>query len=375
MKIADIFYNNIVPEAQNGRIDCFVFYNIAFSTYIVDNDESYICNISNNDLLIPTLIIRDKNKFDSLLEEYVTLALSFYDDNNFDEDILDYKLYDNKKRICKEKAILALLFANATVEDFNNPINFLEKRINFINNSMEEKHNLGYCEILNTMMQVSIEKDIINNETPYQFVIKILSYDGESYVLPKVKFGISDNNVYVYAIQNENNQKNQLGKRINRILYKIGEGYNDGDYLCDDENLKDISASFLVSLNIFVNYVKTCGYNKIIVPSILVERWNAKKISSILRSNRYGYSVEKMIELEDSQDYLQRNLTNKLIRTFLRLGVHYNNIDIFSFPYEIDSCLHININDERIRCNNTLLFETGVLMRDYFKKDKKVNKR
>ena len=63
------------------------------------------------------------------------------------------------------------------------------------------------------------------------------------------------------------------------------------------------------------------------------------------------------------QEFIQNNLTNKLIRTFLRLGVHYNNIDVISLPGEIDSILHIEIdNSKKVTCNNKLLYETGLMV-------------
>ena len=122
MNVLDIFYKNIVPEATTGRIDCLTFYNIVFSTKIVNDDTEYKSCLDNENLLVPTLYIKDKELFDSLLIEYVDLCMNFYDDSNFDLDILDYHSYDEEKRICKEKAILALLFANETVEDFKNQV-------------------------------------------------------------------------------------------------------------------------------------------------------------------------------------------------------------------------------------------------------------
>ena len=107
MNVLDIFYKNIVPEATTGRIDCLTFYNIVFSTKIVNDETEYKSCLENENLLVPTLYIKDKELFDSLLIEYVDLCMNFYDDSNFDLDILDYHSYDEEKRICKEKAILA----------------------------------------------------------------------------------------------------------------------------------------------------------------------------------------------------------------------------------------------------------------------------
>ena len=361
MNVLDIFYENIVPEATAGRINCLTYYNIAFSTKIVEENKEYCCEIDNDNLLIPSLIIRDKEEFDSLLVQYVDLAMKFYDDNNFEEEILNYYVYDKEKKICKEKVILSLLFANATVEDFENPNEFLRKRINFIYNDLSGIYNLGHCNSFKGDVVINIEKDVINNETPYEMIIKVISELGEEFIFPKIKFGISDDTVYLYAIQNKKNVETAFSKKMNRVLYKVGEGYSEK--MEDDmENLKDITSSFLVSLNMAISFLHNKGFDKMMIPSILITRWNAKNISNLLKIKRKNLSSYEADEIMFKQDYLQQNLTNKLIRTFLRLGCHYNNIDVLSFPYEIDSYLHININDNEVRCNNSLLYETYKLV-------------
>ena len=375
MDILEIFYNNIIPEAMNGRINCLSYYNIAFSTEIVDKGKIYSCKIDDDGLLIPTLMIRDKNEFDRLLVEYVNLAMNFYDDSNFDDEILNNNLYDKELRICKEKVILSLLFANATIEDFNNPIDFLKRRINFIYNDLSGSYDFGYMDMFNGDLSLNIDKDIINNETPYQMIIKVKSMNGEDFVFPKIKFGISDDTVYIYAIQNKMNDDNSFCKKINRVLYKVGEGYNDTDLIENDENLKDITASFLVSLNIVISYLYNNGYKRMIVPSLLMERWNAKRISNLLKIKFKKMDDDSANKLINEQDYLQQNLTNKLIRTFLRLGCHYNNIDVLSFPFELDSCLHIGINDKEMLCNNTLLYKTYKLVEDSICKNRDIHSR
>ena len=363
MNVLDIFYKNIVPEAMTGRIDCLNYYNIVFSTKIVDKNIEYNSVIDNSGLFIPTLLIKDKDKFDCLLNEYVRLAMNFYDDSNFDNDILNYQIYDDEKRICKEKVILALLFSNASVEDFNNPCDFIRKRINFICNDIACSYNLGYFDMFKGEVILDIEKDIINNETPYQMIIKVISENGDEFMFPRIKLAISDGVVYIYAIQNKQNDSNVFCKKINRILYRIGEGYSL-EYDEDMEDLKDVTASFLVALNMCISYLYNNGYTKIVVPSILIERWNAKYISNLKKIQVKKLDKHHAMDMFDSMDCLQRNLTNKLIRTFLRLGCHYNNMDVLSFPSELDSCLHISIYDNDIQCNNSLLNETYCLVKN-----------
>ena len=365
VNILDIFYKNIIPEATSGRIDCNIFFNMAFSTKIVEDNTQYNCNIDNENLLIPTLIIKDKDLFDSLLIQYVNLAMNFYDMDNYDKDILNYKMYDEDRRICKEKVILSLLFANATVEDFNDPCQFLRKRIDFINNHLVGKYDVGYSDILKANVSIEIEKDVINNETPYQMIINAINHDGQVYEFPRIKLGVSNDVVYIYAIQNKVGENNSFSKKINRILYKVGEGFNE-EYDVDGENLKDITSSFLVSLNMCIAFLNSYNYTDIFVPSCLIERWNAKSIANLLRIKYKKLDDNKANEIFDNQDMLQVNLTNKLIRTFLRLGCHYNNIDILAFPYEVDSSLHLRINNNNLICNNSLLYDTYMLVENNF---------
>ena len=358
--IKKIFYEGIVPEAMKGKINVFFNYSVAFSTNIIPLNKVYTCNIDSSELQIPMLMIKDKEKFDELLTEYVYKALEYYDDSNFYDEI-KYSKYDDKNMICKEKLILVCLFANATTEDFNNPIDFLRKRISFMDNHMDKRISLGYSENLKANIDMGILKDTINNEGTDEFIVK--AYDErEKYIFPRVKFGISDDTVHIYAIQNEDDNNNDLSKKINRRLYKVGEGFTDLD---SEENPKDITASFLVVLNMAISYFKSLGYVKFEVPSMLIIRWNSKKIINDTKYKMKKIDFNKKNELDNQLNYIQENLTNKLIRTFLRLACHYNNIDVISFPYEIDSALHvlIDINKEE-RCNNKLLLETGKMVRN-----------
>lgn len=64
--ILDIFYNEIVSEASRGNIECYFRYNVLFETNILGNQ-----NVADGleDTSIPVLNIKDKAKFDSLLEK------------------------------------------------------------------------------------------------------------------------------------------------------------------------------------------------------------------------------------------------------------------------------------------------------------------
>ena len=121
MNVLDIFYNEVIKEAREGKVEAYFTYNILFNT-LIDDKLINIENDINGRLLIPTLKIKNKNLFNDLLIEYTKQAYKFYKSNKYEElDEHDYI-----------KTILTLLWSNATSEDFENPLSFLKKRISFL---------------------------------------------------------------------------------------------------------------------------------------------------------------------------------------------------------------------------------------------------
>lgn len=363
MDILDIFYNNIINEAANGRIYGWFYYNIIFSTYIREENKYYPA-VSVDDTLVPMLTIKNKAEFDKLLVEYVTKALDFYDDSNFPSEILDYKEYDDEDKVCKEKVIIAYLFANATSDDFLEINKYLKRKIDFLNNDLTGIYYLGKSNVLDCDLEIRIQRDKLCNETPYQLML-VAHKKLDDYHFPSVKFGISEGKVYIYAIQNGNlKNSGSFSKKINRLLYKVGEGFNsdlDNSEIYDSGNLKDVTHSFLVAANVALAFFNLNGINEIVIPSILIERYNAKSTTIKVKLDGNKINEEKANEMYLEHMKLQENLTQKFLRTFLRLAHHYGNISIMSYPGELDNYLHL-IQQDSINCNNTLLKDTNTLV-------------
>ena len=161
----DIFYE-LAREAVNGAvvIDGEVW-PIAFNT-IIGNDRY------TNDSNLATLIIDNQNEFFSLLEKYIYLTIESGRKTGF--------FIEDKERN-RFKQIMAYLFVNATVEDFNNPCELLRKNIAFI-----EDKTLGYLKdgleipldeyFTNSSLIVKEEDQSIYMETPKKIVLTILGY-------------------------------------------------------------------------------------------------------------------------------------------------------------------------------------------------------
>lgn len=363
MDVLDIFYNHVIQEAATGRVVCDLFYNVLFETYFSESDKRIECTRKFEGVIIPVLTIKDKALFDKLLVQYVKLCKKFDDVSYYQLDDLT-KEEKEKYRICEEKMILTLLWSNATFEDFQDPINFLHKRIAFLENDLTSNRMVtDYSQMLSSYIKIKIEKD--NQETPYVMAIKLVSDDNDHFNFPEVSFAIQGDTVYIYAIQNSPSESNSFTKKINRILYKIGEDFDetkDNYDIYKEGNLKDVTPSFVVALNIAISYFNSLGYTKFCAPSILITRWNAKKIATQYMSETGYIDEKKKEELFLEQDRIQHNLTEKFLRTFLRLANHYDEITIDSYPFIGDSSLHISVSGPLITTNR-LLQETSDLVR------------
>lgn len=364
-----VFYDEIINEASTGRVDCFFMMNLLFSTYLKEENKTIEAKKDDDGrYLIPTLVIKNKENFNKLLTEYLTLARTKYDLTKYYE-ALEFSDIKNHEQVIN-KLILTTLWANATYDDFSDSEEFLRKQISFLKDNTFSEYNeptiIGYSEMLGGYVEIENISEPILNETPNSLKISLVEPEtNEKYTFPLVRYGIKDGKCYIYAVQK--NKKfdidNNFKKKVNRKLFKIGENFdtkNDTYENYKEGNLKDVSASFVVASNIALGLLSSKGISDIVVPSILIERWNAKEKNIIVRSGREENKEEYIETNKDEHNEIQRNLTEKLLRTFLRIISHNNTFEVMSYPFDIDSSLHIRTSPE-LDCNNSLLNETFLI--------------
>ena len=369
MNDINVFYDEIINEASTGRVDCFFMMNLLFSTYI--KEEEKVIEAKKNDggrYLIPRLIIKDKGSFNKLLAEYLDLAKSKYDLTKYYEE-LNLANVENYEQVIN-KIILTTLWANATYDDFEDSKEFLIKQIAFLKDETfseyEEPTIIGYSEILGGYVEVEKISESILNETPNSLKISLIEPGtNEKYTFPLVRYGIKDGKCYIYAVQKNKkyDEDNKFKKKVNRRLFQIGENFdtkNDTFENYGEGNLKDVSASFVVASNIVLGLLASKGITDIVIPSILIERWNAKETGIIVKSKKEENKEEFITSNKEEHNKIQNNLTEKLLRTFLRIVNHNKTFGVTAYPFDIDSSLHIKTNEE-VDCNNTLLNETFLI--------------
>lgn len=361
-KVENLFFDKIIKEASLGNIDCDFFVPICFGTKELINNEYVDLTVPSNfdNAMIPTLLIKDRKKIVESIYDYVSLAKEFYSD--------DVRLMDVS---CKEKYIISSLLSNALVTDFNDISNLFERHTNFISDSsmniFEESTNIGYSNILKSNIFVKLNKESIVQETPYGLDIWLEDDNSEVlYDFPTIRFGIDQDKAYIYAFQKKPNAKTD--KKIERILRKVGEGFDESnterDPIENPENLYSINPWSLIALSIAIPLIKNnSNVSSFVAPYFLINRWNSLGISYELIKTMQPDNIEFINKKEEQllkHDELQRNITDKFIRTFRRMEHHFSNINITSNQLDTDSCLHVAVGEE-YKCNNSLLNEVYTL--------------
>lgn len=295
----------------------------------------------------PTIMVNDEVEFFRLLEIYVNKTLES-----------GRRIPYFKKQNDKIRFIISYLFVNATTEEFNNPIELLNKHIAFLEDETFKEYDrpaniLLDGELDNTSLSIKREKQSIYLETPYAMKLRI--EDNESngnYDLGEISYGIYNNTCYIYSMMNRNSKSNDpFYKKINRKLFKLNKNiyeeesdefksYKEGNSEYYPENISDVSMPFVLSLSSFINLLKYQGIENIKVVTYLPLRYLSRDVTG---------------KDEERNDTIQSNATDKLIRTFRRVAYQIDGVEVTSLPYEQDEYLSLKITNRDLSSDNEML--------------------
>lgn len=320
-------------------------------------------NFENEDFsfysLFPTLVVKDEEKFNEKINEYIETILKWDENNKTKDAPLD-------KRI---KYYLTILMLNATTYDFQNPIQYIDRVNEFYNDKTLENLQTSakhYIATLNNNIEYKIIKNLVSDETPYAFVSQLTNnIKGTEviYEMPRLCYGINEENgekvVYIYSLQMSKEKKsgeinNEYRKKVNRFLYKINKG------IPEDDEILNVTHNSIVALTIFMSVMHNEGINKIKVPSALPIRLNAARLKhektseGLLRMSDDTETYDMIVYNEKIilKDYT--NMIDKFIQNFMRLDYHFSNLNIKSFPTENnENSLILDLRN--LECNSEIL--------------------
>ncbi len=366
-----LFYE-VVREAKNGKVTLDGDeWGIAFNTIVYNNgrtqDEYF------NDKNMSTLVIKDEEKFVDVLQEYIYYCISL------NRKVMNFYANDEKTKI---KMIIAYLFTNFSTEDFLNPVEAIRRHVDYMLDSsfeyLDKGHSISLGEAFGSSdIYLQRHPQSIMMETPWKMEVSIRkSTDGEllSCPLADVSYGIREEDgekvCYVYSMMKPKDKKESsdrekiFKKRLNRELYKLNEGvleqesdefikYKNGQSRDYQENVTDVTQSFVLSLTIFVTMLQKEGISKIKVVPYLPVRYLGRQLAA----NNVTDPLRKN-ELEERNQRIQDNCTNKFMRTFRRVAYHMgDDLTMYSVPYELDEYMTFELHEKSHSLNNSILNE------------------
>lgn len=338
---------------------------IAFNTIL---EEKQFLNSRN----ITTLMIQNKKDLLEVIIKYIQLEL------NQNRPHMPYTFDKERNHI---KQLIAYLFVNATTEDFLNPIQLVERNINFLKDQTFQNLQNGKSitlgeAFLGSKLEIKNTYQNISMETPQKLEFKLTKEEEGttlSFQLPEISYGITQNDVgdlicYIYSILNPKETipksiaENTYRKKINRLLYKLNnhvldaesEEYKEfkkGDSTYYPENISDVSPSAVLSLLVFIHLLEQKKINKICVVPYLPLRYLSREQTA---EEKEGQQKEQLLERNHR---ITENTTNKFLRTFFRAQYHMKNLKITALPYEQSEFLELKIANVLEEYNSILLEE------------------
>lgn len=288
------------------------------------------------DYFSPVIQIKNKKKFNQSLINY-TKAMIYFLSMHPEFKNIDYVYFNGDIDKIIESTVLNVWF-NATEEDFRNPVEFLEKRTSFLENAvcMKEFKKHHITKVINGKYPCYFDYYVdtwnpSGNETPYVFRSSICNEDGASIELPNIGFGLDGKDCYVYCLHNGKKKENLLAseKKLNRVMYQANK---DVYFDYEEERIQDVSVSSLFALTLFTSFVQENGYTSLIV-----------------KGNFPVRNIAKMYNKKVDCDEFQRignSVMNRYYRSFRRLSYHFPELEILSYPYEMDNAMHMKVPED-----------------------------
>ena len=256
MDIAKILYE-IIEEAVNGKVmlgdDTWPFY---FNTVLEGTEFTNPNNLCQ-------LVINNLDELIPLLAQYIELEL------NLGRKNIPY--LDQRSKI---KSCITYLFANATLKDLENPVEYVSRYIKYLKDNSLSEYDTPSNIPLNGILegtQLSIERQTqsVMMETPHKIKLSInsIAYPELKYELPEISYAIVEEDgkkkCYIYSILNKeeftgkkktvNPDTEKFKKQVKRLLYKVNSNVDKYEEI---DNISDVSVSAVLSLDLFLNLVK-----------------------------------------------------------------------------------------------------------------------
>lgn len=349
-KILEIFLTEVAGQKEI-HIEDFV-YNIALNYDITDpKHEEKRCKVEES---LPSIHINNIELFKDKLNNYVEVVSS-------KKGVMESIPFESEED--KIKYMTAMLFINATAEDFGYPYSYIDKYTAAAKDKsfedLKEEKGIG---ILSTFkdaeLKVKSKDQSMFLETPQrlEFTLSKKMQDGKEYTvsLPSVSCFCYDKDnekvLCVAAIQNKkvdnDHERGVFEKQVNRQKFKLNSGV--------DKEEQDVEPLAILSLTSAICLAKQRGITKVQMPDFMPMRWYAKELANEKKSKMRNLSLE---ELKEEQMRIQTNITDKFLRNMVRINDQLGMVEISNIPVISGDYLECNITDKLVDNPNNILKE------------------
>ena len=330
----------------------------------------------------PTIIVRDYKTFFNLLKKIHSKSIDLYFRNvvYFDRTYPSYEIKNYFKNI----------WLRMMPEDFNDPNMFLNKQVSMlVDESLSNYDYETYFGLIkcfdNNILTVRNKTADNWDEDSHEFEIRIYDknhysstdYTSEYIALPLIRYGIYMKNgkrvCHIGSIQNKDiysNKDGKIHKYIERQKYKLNSNV-------EEQYIEKVEPKSLLALSIFIDILNKEGIYDIEVQGMFVldyeyHRKASKKMisdfktkwSSELKTEYprfYNEDRDNLKKVYKKHSLISELKTERLIKVFERLMLHYDCFEVISYPGEVDNMLHLkfdhfdsnNINNETLKQINS----------------------
>ncbi|MBE5812991.1 MAG: hypothetical protein E7314_04985 [Clostridiales bacterium] len=311
--------------------------------------------------IAPVMVVNDYKKF----FEYLRMIYEKHIELHFQRSDMSFFPRWEKENLFE------LIWLRATPDDFNNPEEFLRKQSEMICDKTFDKFNnetfLGEVKFLDDnvlCIKNGIGRTWDENSREMEFIIYDKYYYEKKelicrprYKLPLIRYGIYKKNgkkvCYIGSIQSKTDDysKTDLQKQIDRKKYKANEGVAR-------EGIEQVEPKCILALSLFVNLLHKEGITDIEIPGLYVldYEYHEKRSKRLLKEFNAKWTEEKKEKHPDwykeelfylnrscgKEDLISEIKSERLIAIVRRLMYHYPNVDIKSYPGDVDSFMHMN---------------------------------
>lgn len=385
-------FNEIIKEAKTGITNSNSYFPLFFDTKemryaklnVLTTIEKHYPNLYE-----PTVIILDRKKLDETLVEYVKKASDFYED--------DMDLANHPTPI---KYLFYHTLSNTLLSEFDDIRSVFTRQMEFMKNERLADYmtpkNVGYIDLLCGNLIIGVAKEKASCTSPLSIHIsleRVINDKVYYYDFPCVRYGIVGSIAYIFDVQRveERKMKESYVKEKEYIAELESYQLSVKNLLKKAIKTKEIHDEEVIALLCSLVVMNERGIRDIIVPTVLLNRYNGLQISCYQNIAKLNKTYEeasmkgetiildgilaKISVLKhtlQTQETLLEERNTSLIKHFSYLEEVCSDYKIFDYPMSKDTSLHFNIIPNGATCKNTLLNDIITCIHSYEEKERSI---